>query len=83
VPTTTLSSKGQLVIPLEIRRRLGLEAGAKLRCELEDDRIVLEPEHRGPAVLERDADGLPVLVATADAPEMTPEIVKEILSNFP
>jgi AbrB family looped-hinge helix DNA binding protein len=27
--TTTLSSKGQAVIPEEIRRRLGLEAGAQ------------------------------------------------------
>jgi AbrB family looped-hinge helix DNA binding protein len=49
--TTTLSSKGQVVIPEEIRERLGLKAGAQFVVVAERDVVifkVLEP----PAVSE-------------------------------
>jgi len=42
--TTTLSSKGQIVIPAEIREELGLERGATFRVELRDGDIILVPE---------------------------------------
>lgn len=42
--TITLSSKGQIVLPQAIRRKLRLAAGAKLRVEELDGKIVLEPE---------------------------------------
>ena len=38
-----LSSKGQLVIPKNIRENLGLRTGSQLRVHLVDDKIVLEP----------------------------------------
>ncbi|MBX3175284.1 MAG: AbrB/MazE/SpoVT family DNA-binding domain-containing protein [Gemmatimonadaceae bacterium] len=44
--TTTLSSKGQVVIPEEIRERLGLRAGARFVVVAEKDVVifkVLEP----------------------------------------
>jgi AbrB family looped-hinge helix DNA binding protein len=44
--TLTLSSKGQLVIPVALRRRLGLAAGAKLHVSEEAGRIMLSPVHR-------------------------------------
>ena len=40
----TLSSKGQVTIPIDILRRLGLKAGDKLIAELIDNRIVLLPQ---------------------------------------
>jgi AbrB family looped-hinge helix DNA binding protein len=40
--TTKLSSKGQVVIPEEIRRRLGLEAGAQFVVVAEGDVVVLK-----------------------------------------
>jgi len=40
---TTLSTKGQLVLPKEIRERLGLSPGDRLKVELSGGRIVLEP----------------------------------------
>lgn len=43
--TLTLSSKGQLVIPVALRRRLGLAAGAELHVAEEAGRIVLSPVH--------------------------------------
>jgi AbrB family looped-hinge helix DNA binding protein len=44
--TLTLSSKGQLVIPAAMRRRLGLSAGAALQVSEESGRIVLSPVRR-------------------------------------
>lgn len=79
--SATLSSKGQLVIPLELRRLLGLRAGDRFQCAAEGDRIVLVPEGRERADCRMGADGLPVLKAPAGAPEMTPDRVKEILSE--
>ncbi len=79
--TTTLSSKGQVVIPLEIRKRLGLPTGAVISCEIVDGKIVLDPHPNRAAASLSEEEGRPVLVAPAGAPEMTPELVKEILSS--
>ena len=42
---TTATSKGQIVIPSSIRRRLGIKEGTRIQIELkEDDReIILRP----------------------------------------
>ncbi len=40
-----LSSKGQLVIPKEIRQSLGLKSGDILDVEVENQRIVLKPAY--------------------------------------
>lgn len=79
--TTTMSSKGQLVIPLELRRRLGLRAGDRFFCAVDGEKIVLVPETHEKAECRIGADGLPILTAPPGAPEMTPELVKEILSE--
>jgi AbrB family looped-hinge helix DNA binding protein len=42
VATTRLSSKGQIVIPEEIRQRLGLQAGAQFVVVGEGDVVVLK-----------------------------------------
>jgi antitoxin PrlF len=41
--TVTVSDKGQVVIPVAIRRRLGLTPGSKLDFELEGDSIRVRP----------------------------------------
>ena len=38
-----LSSKGQLVIPGDIRKALGLKPGTQFEIQLDGQRIVLEP----------------------------------------
>lgn len=38
----TVSSKGQVVIPAPIRKKLNIQKGAKLIVSVEDNRIVLE-----------------------------------------
>lgn len=39
----TMSSKGQLVIPAEIRKKLSIESGDKLAVYASDDVIMLKP----------------------------------------
>jgi AbrB family looped-hinge helix DNA binding protein len=44
VETTTISTKGQLTIPAQIREQLGLEPGTKVRFLVDDDgSLVLFP----------------------------------------
>lgn len=43
--TTTLTSKGQLTLPKEIRDRLGLKEGDRLRVIAEEGRIILTRSH--------------------------------------
>ena len=38
-----LSSKGQIVIPGEVRESLGLERGTVFHVQIEGDRIILQP----------------------------------------
>ena len=45
-PTVTLSSKNQVVIPWEARKKLALGPGARLLVLVKDDRIVFMPEPR-------------------------------------
>ena len=41
MPTATLSSKSQLVLPAEIRLKLGIHPGDRLVVEVEGDRAVI------------------------------------------
>jgi antitoxin PrlF len=40
---STISSKGQLTVPREIRKRLGLETGDRVEFVVEEDRTVIRP----------------------------------------
>ena len=67
-----------MVIPLEIRKKLGLPEGAVISCEISDGKIILDPNPNRDEALVQEEDGRPVLIAPPGAPEMTPELVKEI-----
>jgi AbrB family looped-hinge helix DNA binding protein len=41
---TTVSSKGQMVIPAAIRELLGIEAGTRIAIRIEGEELVLEPQ---------------------------------------
>jgi AbrB family looped-hinge helix DNA binding protein len=43
MPTTTLSTKGQIIIPQEIRRQHGWEPGLTLEVEEQGENLVLRP----------------------------------------
>lgn len=83
---TRVSTKGQVVLPSRIRRRLGLRAGDSLGVELEGDRIILVPSApatRKARVVNDPVTGLPVLDLGLNAPVLTSEEVAEILADFP
>jgi len=40
---STISSKGQVTVPQEIRKRLGLETGDRVEFVVEGDRTVIRP----------------------------------------
>jgi AbrB family looped-hinge helix DNA binding protein len=84
--TTKVSTKGQVVLPGPLRRRLGICAGDPLEIRIEGGRIVLTPQRKRPAKSQIVTDpktGLPVLSAGSDAPKLSSKEVAEILTNFP
>ncbi len=83
---TKVSSKGQVVLPHPIRRKLGLRAGDALDARLEGTRIVLTPRRtraRKARIVRDPITGLPVLTAGPDAPALSHKQVRELLSDFP
>ena len=46
VPVIRMSSKGQVVIPEDVRERLGLRSGAEFVVLETGDQVVLKPIHR-------------------------------------
>lgn len=44
--SSTVSSKGQVTIPIEIRRRLGLKEGARVEFVVEQGDTILRPARR-------------------------------------
>ncbi len=45
---TVVSSKGQVVIPKQIREKLGLTPGTILKVRVEGKKVILEPVHEPP-----------------------------------
>ena len=41
--SSTISSKGRITVPLEIRNRLGLRKGDRVEFVVEDDRTTIRP----------------------------------------
>jgi AbrB family looped-hinge helix DNA binding protein len=83
---TKVSTKGQVVLPGPLRRRLGIRAGDPLDVRVESGSIVLTPTGKrsyAAKIVTDPITGLPVLSAGEDAPVLTSREVREILSNFP
>jgi AbrB family looped-hinge helix DNA binding protein len=83
---TKISTKGQVVLPGQIRRKLGLRTGDPLDARVECGRIVLTPRStrsREVSIVIDPITGLPVLSAGPEAPVLSSKQVYEILSDFP
>jgi AbrB family looped-hinge helix DNA binding protein len=81
---TRVSSKGQVVLPGPLRRRLGILAGDPRDASIVAGRIVLTPRKKRPLRARIIADpvtGFPVLHAGMDAPVLRSKEVAEILAN--
>jgi AbrB family looped-hinge helix DNA binding protein len=84
--TTKISTKGQVVLPQAIRRKMNLRAGDLLEARIEGERIVLTPRKkrsRKGRIIKDPLTGLPVLTAGPGAPKLTSKHVAEILADFP
>jgi AbrB family looped-hinge helix DNA binding protein len=84
---TRISTKGQVVLPSAIRRRLGLRAGDSLDVKTEGDRVVLtlqrKRNRRKAKIVTDPITGFPVLTLGPGAPVLTHKQVKEMLADFP
>jgi AbrB family looped-hinge helix DNA binding protein len=83
---TKLSTKGQVVLPGPIRRKLGLQSGDELDVGVEGARIVLTPKRRRTKrarIIKDPVTGWPVLTAGSGAAPLTHKQVQEILEQFP
>jgi AbrB family looped-hinge helix DNA binding protein len=83
---TKVSTKGQVVLPGPLRRRLDIRPGDPLEARIENGCIVLKPRkqrsHRIKFVTDP-VTGLPALSAGPKAPILSSREVEEILTNFP
>jgi AbrB family looped-hinge helix DNA binding protein len=43
MPLSNITSKGQIVIPAKIRKKLKISAGTKIHIEEKDDELILRP----------------------------------------
>jgi AbrB family looped-hinge helix DNA binding protein len=83
---TKISTKGQVVLPSPIRKKLGLRAGDPLDATVDDGRIVLTPRKTRPnkvRIIKDPISGYPVLDLGKDAPTLTNKEIAEILADFP
>ena len=80
-----VSTRGRVVLPGPLRRRLGLRAGDSLDVKIEAGRIVLTPNKmraRRYRIVSDPITGLPVLSAGSGAVTLTSKKVAEILNGF-
>jgi AbrB family looped-hinge helix DNA binding protein len=83
--TTTLSSKGQVVLPRQVRSKLGLQPGTEFDVSTSGENVLLVPRlRRGKARLVRDRKTrLPTLIPPPGTPPLTSEAVRAALADFP
>ncbi|MGD0800221.1 MAG: AbrB/MazE/SpoVT family DNA-binding domain-containing protein [Terracidiphilus sp.] len=83
---TRVSTKGQIVLPVPLRRKLGIRAGDPLDIAIEKDRIVLtqasKPKYEARMVVDP-VTGFTAIDLGPDAPILTSEMVRELLTDFP
>jgi AbrB family looped-hinge helix DNA binding protein len=60
---TTIDRFGRIIIPKHVRDDMGLEAGAVLQIEKKGEKIVLQPVHGEPKIIEK--KGILVFTGTA------------------
>jgi antitoxin PrlF len=59
-PNSTISSKGQITVPLEIRRRLGLKEGDRVEFVVEGEKTIIRPAQPAKNPFEKYAGALPI-----------------------
>lgn len=80
--------KGHIVLPSSIRKKLGIKEGDHLTADVKGGNIVLSRQEkptklRKAQITKSRVTGLPVINVDKDAPPLTNEIVRDLLSDFP
>jgi AbrB family looped-hinge helix DNA binding protein len=81
---TTVSTKGQVVLPGPLRRKLGIQAGDAMDVIVEAGPIVLMPHKkkmRKGKIVSDPVTGLPVLSAGKNAPALSSREVAKMLTK--
>jgi AbrB family looped-hinge helix DNA binding protein len=81
--SSRISTKGQLVIPAQIRKAMSLQPGDRVDIRLEGQKLILQRVAPHAAKLKRGRFGRLVLVAAKGAPPMTTESVLALLEELP
>ncbi len=84
---TKISTKGNVMLPGSLRRKLGLKAGDPLTADVKNGNIVLTPKPKQKVyktwIGKDPITGMAVLMAEEGAPKLTSEMVAEMLADFP
>ena len=83
---TTLSTKGQVVLPRDIRHKLALRPGTKFSSRIAHGSIVLTPRMPllgRPRLIRDSITGLTVTQGPKNGAVVTNESVRAILADFP
>jgi AbrB family looped-hinge helix DNA binding protein len=84
--TTTVSSKGQVVLPRLIRNKLHLTQGTRLICTIKENSVMLTPERPVAGAREYTTDpitGLRVRKGVEGMEPVTSDMVKSLLEDYP
>jgi AbrB family looped-hinge helix DNA binding protein len=81
---TRVSTKGQVVLPSVLRRKLGIEPGDPLEAKIEGDRIVLTPQRKAKRKLRVQTSPVSgMTVISTGGPKITSPMVYAALEDFP
>ncbi|HEX9783435.1 MAG TPA: AbrB/MazE/SpoVT family DNA-binding domain-containing protein [Opitutaceae bacterium] len=80
---TTVSTKGQVVLPQKARRELGIGPGTKLDCRIDGGSVVLTPKRTVVRKTRLVRDRVTGLIVTDGGPTVTSEQVRAALAEFP
>jgi antitoxin PrlF len=75
--SSTISSKGQITVPIEVRRRLGLRSGDQVEFIEENGRTILQPVHPETNPFEKWVGALPYFSSVDEINEWVREMRSE------
>ena len=84
---TTVTEKGEIIVPVSLSRRLGIKPGDRLNADIKDQNIILSPRPERKKIQKArlimdPITGLPIIDVGKDAPVLTNEMVREMLADF-
>lgn len=79
--TATLTSKGQMTLPVEVRRRLGLQSGDKVSIVVEGDRVEIQRIQHTVDSVRGIIPGLPG-VETGDFDDLIDDVMEQHAAEF-